>query len=164
MLKVHSLSPSDNSRIRFDPRTAAMVTNTVVLIQRKANMQSWSRWVVVLAGIAPILWGFGFPPAASAKVCGAETPCACGDKVEGVAKLRGDLSGCGRIGLRVAASATLDCDGHSIEGQGKDISKYGVYLNGSDDAVVRGCTVSHFERGIRVRGGRRVRVEHNRVH
>lgn len=127
-------------------------------------MQSWSRWVVVLAGIAPILWGFGFPPAASAKVCGAETPCACGDKVEGVAKLRGDLSGCGRIGLRVAASATLDCDGHSIEGQGKDISKYGVYLNGSDDAVVRGCTVSHFERGIRVRGGRRVRVEHNRVH
>ena len=127
-------------------------------------MKNRSRWLAVLAGATMVLWSLTVPPSASAKICGADVPCACGDRVEGVATLEGDLNDCDRIGLQVAAGATLNCDGHSISGRGKEISKYGVFLNGADDAIVRGCTVQGFERGIRVRGGRRVRVEHNRVH
>lgn len=117
----------------------------------------------VAAVAAWTLLALAAAPPADAKPCGGETPCECGDKVHGTATLESDLTGCGRVGLRLASDAKLDCDGHAITGQGKETSKYGIWLNAVTDAEVRGCTVSNFERGIRVRGGSGVRIEQNTV-
>ncbi len=119
--------------------------------------------VAALAALA--LWIFAATPAADAKMskCGGDTPCTCGAKVVGAATLEDDLVDCGRVGLRLSSGAVLDCAGHEIRGKGKKTSKYGIWLNDVEDAVVRGCTVSGFERGIRVRGGSGVRIEKNVV-
>lgn len=122
---------------------------------------SFRRGMAALAAVS--LWVLGFATAPQAAPCGGDTPCACGDKIEGSATLVKDLTDCGRVGLRLASGASLDCDGHAVSGQGKDISKYGIWLNGVSDAEVRNCTVSNFERGIRVRGGRGVRIEGNTI-
>jgi parallel beta-helix repeat protein len=115
------------------------------------------------ASAAVTLLVLGFAAAALAAPCGGETPCKCGATVQGTVTLDRDLVGCGRIGLHVKSGAKLDCAGHKIQGLGKDASKSGISLDGVTDAEVRGCTVSGFDRGIRVRGGKGVKVEKNTV-
>jgi parallel beta-helix repeat protein len=98
---------------------------------------------------------------AVAAVC-ADGACACGDTVRGEVRLVHDLTGCEKVGLRLESGATLDCDGHRIEGLGPKLSKNGVRLDGIEGAEVRHCDIRGFERGIRVRGGHanRVRMNH----
>lgn len=115
------------------------------------------------AAAALVLSVLGFAGLLEAAPCGGEKPCKCGATVQGSVTLDRDLTGCGRVGLHVATGAKLDCAGHQIEGSGRDGSKYGISLDGVQDAEVRGCIVSGFDRGIRVRGGKGVRVEKNTV-
>ena len=113
--------------------------------------------VVALASVAVV------DPAHAGLKCGGKknTPCVCGAKVRGEVKLDQDLTDCGRVGLRLAAGAKLDCQGHEIRGLGKEKSHYGIWANNVDDVEVRGCTVTGFQRGIRVRGGNRAKIENN---
>lgn len=97
------------------------------------------------------------------KVCGNGVACRCNATVRGVATLDHDLTDCGRVGLRMTSGATLDCAGHAIRGKGTTVSDYGVRIDDVNDATVKNCTVSGFKRGIRLRGGQRVKLESNRV-
>jgi parallel beta-helix repeat protein len=75
----------------------------------------------------------------------------CGETVLGAATLTADLSCPSGHGLLLAADAALDCAGHSITGGGV-AGQYGIYVRDVAGAVVRNCTVQHFEVGIRLRG------------
>ena len=98
------------------------------------------------------------------KICGNGVACRCNATVRGTAKLTEDLTDCGRVGLRMTAGAVLDCDGHAIRGKGTtEGSDYGIRIDDVNDATVKNCTVSGFKRGIRLRGGQRVKLEANRV-
>lgn len=98
------------------------------------------------------------------KICGNGVACRCNATVRGTAKLDQDLTDCGRVGLRMTAGAVLDCDGHAIRGKGTTAgSDYGIRIDDVNDATVKNCTVSGFKRGIRLRGGQRVKLESNRV-
>jgi parallel beta-helix repeat protein len=108
--------------------------------------------VVVVAVLAA-------PAVASGKECGGAVPCACGDAVRGTAVLTADLTGCTN-GLRVK-SGVLDCDGHTISGAVPGGNE-GVVVEATG-AAVRGCTVSGFKTGIRVRGGGGNRIEDNAI-
>jgi hypothetical protein len=82
--------------------------------------------------------------------CGGAIACRCGDTVKTSTVLTADLARCGDPGLRVKGNAVLECAGHSVAGSGRG---YGIVLDGAVGAVVRGCQVSAFGSGIRVRGG-----------
>ena len=118
------------------------------------------------------------------KVCGNGVACRCNATVRGTAKLDRDLTDCGRVGLRMTSGAVLDCDGHAIRGKGttyvrtgvagheatetrpvssSEGSDYGIRIDDVSDVTVKNCTVSGFKRGIRLRGGQRVKLEANRV-
>lgn len=99
------------------------------------------------------------PAVASGKECGGAVACACGDTLRGSAQLTADLAGCTN-GLRVK-SGVLDCDGHAISGAVPGGNE-GIVVEATG-AVVRGCTVSGFKTGIRVRGGSGNRIEGNAV-
>jgi hypothetical protein len=101
--------------------------------------------------------------AARASTCGGGKPCKCDATVQGKATLTEDLVECGRVGLRLASNAVLDCAGHAIRGRGPKESEYGIRIDDVDDVQVRNCTVSGFARGIRLRGGQRALVEDNVV-
>lgn len=125
------------------------------------KVRGWSARLA--APVAVALSVLGFAASVAAAPCGGDKPCKCGATVQGTATLDKDLVGCGRIGLHMTSGAKLDCAGHKIEGQGKQSSKSGILLDGVTDAEVRNCTVSGFDRGIRVRGGKGVKVEKNTV-
>jgi parallel beta-helix repeat protein len=108
--------------------------------------------VLSLLSLATLVW---------AGPCGGDQPCKCAATVHGSVTLDRDLIGCGRVGLHLTSGAKLDCAGHTIAGSGTKKSKYGISLDGVNDAEVRNCVVSGFNRGIRVRGGKGVRVEKN---
>lgn len=116
-------------------------------------MRLWLWWCVL--GCVLVLSSGGV---AEAKVCGGEVACACGDQVVGDAVLTEDLLGCGGNGLRLRVDATLDCDGHAITGSGDG---WGITLDRTKGAEVRGCHVSGFRTGLRMRGGGGNFVENN---
>src|SRR5262249_2899125 len=95
----------------------------------------------------------GAHPAAAAKVCGGSVACACGDTVKGVATLPADLGVCTGLGLAVASGAVLDCAGHTITGSHLPGAWDGIKVDSATGATVRSCKVTHFRRGIRIRGG-----------
>ena len=98
------------------------------------------------------------------KICGNGVACRCNATVRGTATLTADLTDCGRVGLRMTSGAVLDCAGHAIRGKGTTAgSDYGVRIDDVNDATVKNCTVSGFKRGIRLRGGQRVKLETNRI-
>jgi parallel beta-helix repeat protein len=103
----------------------------------------------LLARIALVV-ALACPVTVAAKECGGVVGCACGDSVRGAAVLTGDLTGCAS-GLRVKSGSTLDCAGHAIVGAIPGGSA-GVIVDGTG-AAVRGCTVSQFRSGIRIRAG-----------
>jgi parallel beta-helix repeat protein len=98
------------------------------------------------------------PLASAAKECGDVVACACGDSVRGSTRLDRDLVGC-RTGLRVKDQATLECAGHVVSGNGDG---EGIVVEGRG-AVVRGCSVSGFRTGIRLRAGGGHLIEGNDV-
>lgn len=99
---------------------------------------------------------------AHAAVC-TDGACACGDTIRGDVRLTRDLVDCEPVGLRLEAGASLDCDGHRIQGLGPKRSKNGVRLDGVEGAEVRHCDVRGFERGVRIRGGHENRVLGNQL-
>jgi len=105
------------------------------------------RGFLALAAIVAVL---GAPVGAAAKTCGGAVGCACGDSVRGAALLANDLTGCA-AGLRVKDGSTLDCAGHAIVAADHSGNE-GIVVEGVG-ATVRGCTVSGFRSGIRLRGG-----------
>ena len=100
------------------------------------------------------------PAVAAGKECGGAVACACGDSVRGTAVLTGDLAGCTN-GLRVKNAAVLDCAGHTVAGA-LEVGNEGIVVE-AQGAVVRGCTVTGFKTGIRVRGGGGNRLEDNAI-
>ncbi|HEY8514600.1 MAG TPA: right-handed parallel beta-helix repeat-containing protein [Candidatus Binatia bacterium] len=119
-------------------------------------MGFWGWRTLLVCAVAALL---AAPASAAAKECGNGVACACGDAVRGVAVLDADLVDCA-AGLRVKNRAVLDCAGHAIVGRGDGD---GIVVDEAQGAVVRGCTVSGFRTGIRLRGGSLNRIEHNDV-
>jgi hypothetical protein len=123
----------------------------------------WSRcgWMVRVSLVLVVVGIFALSGTeVSAKVCGGEIACACGDRVAGDAVLEEDLLGCRGNGLRLREDATLDCQGHAVTGSG---SGWGITLNRTRGAEVRNCLVAEFATGIRLRGGSGNLVEANEV-
>jgi parallel beta-helix repeat protein len=94
--------------------------------------------------------------AAEAAECGGAVPCRCGDTVTSNYQLGGDLGPCPGHGLVVASKVLLDCRGFRITGLGGGSEQFGIFLNGKGGAeimgaTVKGCRVSRFRRGIRLR-------------
>ena len=77
---------------------------------------------------------------------------SCGDTVTGDVTLTGDLS-CSGDGLVVGASdITIDCNGHSISGDG-DSGDYGIDNSaGEDNVTVKDCVIDNFYDNIRQEG------------
>jgi len=105
---------------------------------------------VLAAGVLGVVLA---PGAASAKVCGGEVACECGDSVRGVAVLQADLGVCPGLGLGMTTGAVLDCAGHTITGSDLADARYGIELDAVVGAQVRNCRVTAFRRGVRVSGG-----------
>lgn len=88
--------------------------------------------------------------------CGGAQPCKCGDTVTSNHLLGGDLGPCPGHGLVVKSNVVLDCRGFQITGPGGTGEQYGISLSGKpgaevSGATVKGCRVSLFLRGIRLR-------------
>ena len=109
---------------------------------------------------AAVVVALGWAVGATAKECGGDVACACGDSVRGTATLAADLVDC-TAGLRVKSGAVLDCDGHALVAAPVGAAE-GVVVEGTG-ATVRGCTVAGFKTGVRVRGGGGNLVEDNDV-
>jgi hypothetical protein len=130
------------------------------MVETKMSVRPASAPSATLILLAALL---ALPSVGSAGPCGGGRPCYCGDTVQGQATLDKDLNGCGRVGLHMSSGAKLDCAGHAISGTDLKESKYGVRIDKVVDVSVKGCKISGFQRGIRVRGGQRVRLEKNEV-
>jgi len=90
------------------------------------------------------------PNQSSAKVCGGDVDCECGDTVQGHAVLRANLGVCLETGLFVTSGSLLDCDHHTITGRGQEA---GVLIESANGAEVHNCAISNFLVGVRVKGG-----------
>jgi parallel beta-helix repeat protein len=80
--------------------------------------------------------------------------------------LGGDLGPCSGHGLVVKSNVVLDCRGHRIIGVGGASEQYGISLSGKpgaeiSGATVKGCQVSRFHRGIRLRAASSNLVAYN---
>ena len=99
---------------------------------------------------------FAVAPGLEAASCGGAQPCQCGDTVTSNYLLGGDLGPCSGHGLVVKSNVVLDCRGFQITGLGGTSEQYGISLSGKpgaeiSGATVKGCRVSRFHRGIRLR-------------
>ena len=109
------------------------------------------RWMATSVRAAIVLAiALVLPATASAKDCGGDVACACGDTVRSTAVLTADLVGC-KTGLRVKGAATLDCAGHALVAMPLGAAE-GIIVEGTG-ATVRRCTLAGFKTGIRVRAG-----------
>jgi hypothetical protein len=121
----------------------------------------WRTPCLLAAGV--FLVAASILPAVARAGCKQGKTCVCGDKVRGVVKLTADLTGCGRVGLKLDSGAVLDCDGHEIRGSGPEQSAYGIRFDDVSDAEVKNCRIRGFRRGVRMRGGDDNRVISNVV-
>jgi parallel beta-helix repeat protein len=78
-------------------------------------------------------------------------PPACGDAIAAHLRLTADIGPCSDVGLALTSGAVLDCAGHAIVGTGG--SGTGVRIDGARGVSVRGCRISGFRSGVRIRGG-----------
>ena len=107
-----------------------------------------NRFLLVLA---TCLLSVAFVPSqSSAKDCGGDVACECGDTVQGHAVLQANLGVCQETGLFVANGSLLDCDHHTITGRGQEA---GVLFDNANGAEVRNCSISNFLVGVRAKGG-----------
>ena len=112
------------------------------------------RWA--LASLLPLLIFVFVVPSLEAASCGGTKPCKCGDQVTSNYVLSTDLGPCSGHGLVVKSKVVLDCRGFQITGLGGSSEQYGISLSGKpgaeiSGATVKGCRVSRFHRGIRLR-------------
>jgi parallel beta-helix repeat protein len=96
------------------------------------------------------------PGGATARSCGGNVVCRCGDTVTADYTLSSDLGPCPDHGLLVRSNVRLDCQGFKITGSGSGEERYGVFLNGKpgaevSSATIKACRISGFGRGIRLR-------------
>jgi parallel beta-helix repeat protein len=96
------------------------------------------------------------PAIALGATCGGGVPCQCGNAVASDYTMTADLGPCPGHGLYVRSNVTLDCGGFAIVGLGDGSEQYGIYLDGDTGAevtgaTVKGCEITGFQRGIRLR-------------
>ena len=96
----------------------------------------------------------------SAKDCGGDVECECGDTVQGRAVLGANLGVCKETGLFVASGSLLDCDHHTITGRGQEA---GVLFENANGAEVHNCSITNFQIGVRVKGGQRNAIVGNEI-
>jgi len=104
--------------------------------------------------VALALWAW--PSPAAAATCGGSRPCKCGDTVTASYDLTENLGPCPGHGLLLKSNVRLDCRGFGIVGRGNGSEQFGIFLSGKSGAeimgaAVKGCRVSGFLRGIRLR-------------
>ncbi len=105
------------------------------------------------------------PSSAFARHCGGSRSCQCGDVVVSDYTLPGNLGPCEKRGLVVASGVTLDCDKHTIRGRGERSDDFGLALQkNATGATIRNCTVTGFQRGIRLKEVRKNKILFNTVH
>jgi len=118
--------------------------------------------------LATLSWAIS-PGSALAASCGGGVPCRCGDAVSADYTLTADLGPCPGHGLIVRSNVTLDCRGFGLTGLGDGSEQYGIYLDGDTGAevtgaTVKGCQVSGFQRGIRLRAADQNTILNNVTH
>jgi len=80
----------------------------------------------------------------SAKTCGGDVPCGCGDVLKSSHNMTYDILNCSR-GIHVSEGGiVLDCAGHKISGNG---SMRGIYIASSGNTF-KNCIISGFHTGI----------------
>ena len=73
---------------------------------------------------------------------------SCGQSVSGNVVMENDLTDCTGNGLDVAAGATLDCDGHTIDGDGGSDNDHGIWVAWNRNGVtIKNCHITQFDRG-----------------
>lgn len=95
---------------------------------------------------------------------GTRVPCACGDTVTTNTKLKttdpvvsaGPADVCTEDGLQIGSGVTLNCNKLTIRGSGYGCDEnscfdsLGVIVKGTDESIVKNCTVTEFSTGIEV--------------
>lgn len=133
-----------SSRRRLDPRWSSSLVHARCL-------RATALAPVVAAALVALTVAV-FSSIASAKDCGGDIPCACGDRMIASTTLSADINNCQGRGLEVAAGV-LDCAGRQIAGPGdRIITQEGIWLNHASGAAIRNCMLRNFGRGILVDG------------
>lgn len=85
---------------------------------------------------------------ASAKNCGGDVPCNCGDTLTSDHVMNYNMLNCSENGLTVNTSdIILDCTNHSISGDNKSIN-YGIHIKSGSNIYIRDCKIENFWYGI----------------
>jgi parallel beta-helix repeat protein len=80
-------------------------------------------------------------------------PIPCGDTITTNTVLTENLSNCSGNGLMIGTNGiTLDCNGHSIIGDG-DLTGEGIYLIETNGVTIKNCIVTQFKNGIIIERG-----------
>ena len=109
------------------------------------NLKNSGILVLVVIGVVLILSGN-----VSAANCGGAVQCGCGDTLTSSLTMTGDLSNCPGNGIIFEAdNIVLDCQGHTIEGDGSGyLFDYGIYLNSRQNNTIKNCIIRNFYHGI----------------
>ena len=107
------------------------------------NLKNSGILVLVVIGVVLILSGN-----VSAANCGGAVQCGCGDTLTSSLTMTGDLSNCPGNGIIFGSNnIVLDCQGHTIEGDGSGYSN-GIYLNSRQNNTIKNCIIRNFDYGI----------------
>jgi len=74
---------------------------------------------------------------------------SCGDSISGNVVMENDITDCAANGLSIGASGTiLDCDGHTIDGDGGSDDDFGIWnAYGRNNVIIKNCHITQFDRG-----------------
>ncbi len=86
----------------------------------------------------------------SAKDCGGDVACECGDNLTSSQTMWYDLDNCSDIlGIKIGVDGiNLDCNGHLIKGLNESVYSYGIFIYERDDIGVNNCVIEGFSEGI----------------
>jgi parallel beta-helix repeat protein len=80
-----------------------------------------------------------------ADTCGGVTACHCGDTLTSSHTMTYDLINCAGHGIVIGANGIiLDCQGHTIDGDGTVNMKYGIYSDGKNNNIIKNCVATDF--------------------
>ena len=107
------------------------------------NLKNLGILALVVIGVVLMLSGN-----VSAANCGGAVQCGCGDTLTSSLTMTGDLSNCPGHGIIFGSNnIVLDCQGHTIEGDGSGYSN-GIYLNSRQNNTIKNCIIRNFDYGI----------------
>ncbi|MDZ4662909.1 MAG: right-handed parallel beta-helix repeat-containing protein [Pseudomonadota bacterium] len=119
--------------------------------------------MLLVRSAMPILTLIAFSYNASAKNCGGNVPCVCGDRVTSSYKLTGDLVCNGNVGLTIAGNGVY-LDGLTPDNKTYTISRaqrptnkdvYGILIaDGTHSAIIANVTITGFARGIHIQNSK----------